>query len=90
MAQRSTEKRRFKEVFRRAPQEMVSLVRVQLGEPKQKPITIVVGFCFVFLFLCIQVIVRIEISIGANINEEQFCKVKPYFSNCREISKKIQ
>ena len=51
MAQRSTEKRRFKEVFRRAPQETVSLVRVQLGEPKQKPITIVVGFCFVFLFL---------------------------------------
>lgn len=28
MAQRSTEKRRFKEVFRRAPQEMLSLVRV--------------------------------------------------------------
>ena len=78
MAQRSTEKRRFKEVFRRAPQEMVSLVRVQLGEPKQKPTTIVIGFYFVFLFLCIQAIVR-EISIGANINEEQFCKVKSDF-----------
>ena len=34
MAQRSTEKRRFKEVFRRAPQETLSLVRVQLGEQK--------------------------------------------------------
>ena len=94
MAQRSTEKRRFKEVFRRAPQEMVSLVRVQLGEPKQKPITIVVGFCFVFLFLCIQVIDRIKISIGTNINEEQFCKVKSDFivnhhnlTNKRSITK---
>ena len=36
MAQRSTEKRRFKEVFRRAPQETLSLVRVQLGEPRKK------------------------------------------------------
>lgn len=48
------------------------------NEPKQKPTTIVIGFYFVFLFLCIQAIVR-EISIGANINEEQFCKVKSDF-----------
>ena len=31
------------------------------------------------IIICIQVIVRIEISIGANINEEQFCKVKSDF-----------
>ena len=48
MAQRSTEKRRFKEVFRRAPQEMLSLVRVQLGEPRKKHLRMQVLFSVIF------------------------------------------
>lgn len=31
------------------------------------------------IIICIQAIVRIEISLGVNINEEQFCKVKSDF-----------